>query len=1159
MAKTAQELLDQLASSGLVPPEVVESLRRQVAKATKPTAPGTIARLLVDHGHLTETQGERLAGGPLPASKKSASQSAILGLEPIGEAPAKAKAPVKSQAAIDQAAAALGLAPIHESPKPAARPASAKPAAPTKAAASAATTVSGLTAIDGLMPLEELPLATTSPKPAAKPSPSTITKAKPAPSASPSTIGKAKAASAATIVDGLAPLATLPGDDAFGAAATADPFASSPVIPLGDHVSLADPLTAAGPLTAVPLAGKSPAAAQVTTAPRKKSKVLPILAVAAVLLLVVGGVAGYFLTRSNGDQEFELAEQDYQAKSYDAAVTKYSKFLEDFPANSKAGTARLHRGMARILAASPTKDNYIAILPAAKSALGEISGEKEIAQLHAELAPLLMEMAAKIAEQAKEGKSVAESAEKLTQAKDALALANDGRFVPGSLRQWQRMADVEESLALLERDSGRSKVLEAALAEIKKQAEAGKLDAALAERTKLLLTYPDAAGEAVFQDLGKQISKSVSAAVKTSADASKGETSEAKSAVLASVSLASSKPPAGAETPEQTFFALAAGSVWALDGGTGKLLWSRPCGRTSGNAVAPISADARSDVVFADHYRNEVVCVNPRSGALRWRHVFKEPLAGEPLVMEGQVIVATTGGKIVAMNAQNGNGKTAAQLPQGTRLAPVGASGKVIAVGNHSFVYVLSADLKCEAAVYLGHEPESVESSPISLAEHVFVAENRPASALVHVVPLSKKGLAAGPVQKIEIPGVVATPLIKLGDRLLVLSDQTTTAFDYQPDGDEPLKKLGETEAGSSLGLARFGSVLADKLWVADDGLRRFDFLPADGTLKEAWAGFAGDSLDSPPQAFGDIVFCIRRVAGRTGVVATAIKGSTGTTLWETGLAQPIAWVSDVKLDLTSLSGSSAQIVPEIATGDASSITWGGGRLSISTSGSVELLDAESGAPLAEPFQLSIRPGTQLTKCSAAPVSSDGDTVVISDGLSSLYLVRLEKSPQPRLALAAKAVLKTPVISTVAALETAAIVIDQSGAVQVLALPDFKAKPAAKLNCREVVLGPFAAGKNIVLETDRGEVVCLDAAGKQLWKVTLAEGLLAGAPLAVGSDLLLPMKSGSLIRVAAATGKEVARANVHQPLAGSPALADGAVLVPTAAGGILKVAVPEKK
>jgi len=143
--------------------------------------------------------------------------------------------------------------------------------------------------------------------------------------------------------------------------------------------------------------------------------------------------------------------------------------------------------------------------------------------------------------------------------------------------------------------------------------------------------------------------------------------------------------------------------------------------------------------------------------------------------------------------------------------------------------------------------------------------------------------------------------------------------------------------------------------------------------------------------------------------------------------------------------------------------------------------------------------------------------------------------------------------------EATAYVVDQSGVLQVLSLPDLKTKPGAKLNCRAVTEGPEAVGKQVVLETDLGEVVCLDAAGKQLWKITLADGPLAGRPLAVGGDLLLPTKRGTLLRVAAATGKEVARAEINQPLAGSPALAGSTVIAPTAAGGILKVALPEKK
>jgi hypothetical protein len=575
--------------------------------------------------------------------------------------------------------------------------------------------------------------------------------------------------------------------------------------------------------------------------------------------------------------------------------------------------------------------------------------------------------------------------------------------------------------------------------------------------------------------------------------------------------------------------------------------------------------------------------VNSRTGDLRWRHSFKEPLTGEPLVLHGEVVVATTGGRIVALDAQNGNGKSAAQLPQGVRLGPAGGSGKVFVVAQHSFLYVLSSDLKCEAAVYLGHDPESIETPPIILSGHAIVAENRAATSLLHVVALDEKGLVAGPSQQIEIAGLVSTPLVGLGERLLVLTDQQSVAFDYQPGGEEPLKKLGETEASSTLRLVRFGAVHADKLWVADDGLRRFDFLPANGTLKEAWAGFAAETLEAPPQGTAESIFCVRRVAGRPGVIATALKAASGMALWETHLAQPLdlltasvdgqsavattASGADVKIDVASLSGTGVQTVPLAAEAKAGALDallaaptvgWAGGRLSISTSGSVELLDEKTLAPLAEPFQLSIRPGVALANCSAASVGGEADSVVICDGGSWVYLLRLEKAPQPRLALVTKGTLKVPALSRIAVLGAAAYIVDAAATLQVLAFPELKVKAGEKLDCRAVARGPFAAGKNILLENDKGELVCLDAAGKQAWKITLA-GPLAGSPLATNGDVLVPLKSGTLLRVAAASGKEVARADLGQPLAGSPALVGSIALVPTAAGGILKVAIPEKK
>src|SRR5262245_44987818 len=62
---TSETLLDTLGRSGLIADDVLSTLRRQVtASGGKLDAP-SIVRQLIDQGHLTKAQGERLLGAPV--------------------------------------------------------------------------------------------------------------------------------------------------------------------------------------------------------------------------------------------------------------------------------------------------------------------------------------------------------------------------------------------------------------------------------------------------------------------------------------------------------------------------------------------------------------------------------------------------------------------------------------------------------------------------------------------------------------------------------------------------------------------------------------------------------------------------------------------------------------------------------------------------------------------------------------------------------------------------------------------------------------------------------------------------------------------------------------------------------------------------------------
>ena len=61
MAMTAEEFIERLESQGLLEEHVLAGLRRQVADSKKPVPCQTLAKLLVDQGHLTSFQARKLS------------------------------------------------------------------------------------------------------------------------------------------------------------------------------------------------------------------------------------------------------------------------------------------------------------------------------------------------------------------------------------------------------------------------------------------------------------------------------------------------------------------------------------------------------------------------------------------------------------------------------------------------------------------------------------------------------------------------------------------------------------------------------------------------------------------------------------------------------------------------------------------------------------------------------------------------------------------------------------------------------------------------------------------------------------------------------------------------------------------------------------------
>jgi hypothetical protein len=82
MPKTATEFLNDLEKRGLVPTGVIASLKGQVAKSATAVSPATVAKLLIDKGHLTAAQAQQLLGATPVAA---APTPAVADLAPLDD------------------------------------------------------------------------------------------------------------------------------------------------------------------------------------------------------------------------------------------------------------------------------------------------------------------------------------------------------------------------------------------------------------------------------------------------------------------------------------------------------------------------------------------------------------------------------------------------------------------------------------------------------------------------------------------------------------------------------------------------------------------------------------------------------------------------------------------------------------------------------------------------------------------------------------------------------------------------------------------------------------------------------------------------------------------------------------------------------------------
>jgi len=854
------KLIDSLDRSGLVSDDLVADLRQRMLESWQGFEAADVIRWLVVEGHITAAQGDRLmrdAGQPPSGGGAATRKAALNPYEDLEVLPDDEEddvlppLPEETMQGFD-AGEGLDLLPLDEAPKPKPR----KPAVPQpKAAGTASAGASDASRASRAWRSEVQPAAQ---GPTAVPS---------KPGGAP---GRATAPARAK--------SPKPVDDLLG-----EPL-------LGD--SLLEDSAMGGASVG---ASTGPSRRGPSAAPHRGAWDSPLMLIGGgllLLLLIAGGALYWSLNRQTADKALELAEEDYRAGSFAQAIHKFDFYLERYPKDGNVGTARVHRGLAQLRQAKESAGgNWPPALETAKQVVTEISTEAEFPDAHAELTALLPDIAQGLSKQAEANPSQA----LVDQSHEALALVE--KYVPTQQRQEKAtmLTDIEASLAATKRKLNRDQALTDALAQIRQSLSQGAVPQTYATRKQLLKAYPDLATSEALKTAVLEMAKAEQAGVKFVAESPAAESAVVASPIKASLALAVRGGTAAPDVQGETVLALAEGAVYGLDATSGQPLWRRFVGFDADFAARQIPGLPGGDGVLVDAMRNQVLRVDTRTGAIRWRRTVSDAFDTQPVLLKDRVLVATRSGRLVAIDIEKGDVKGYVQLPQRLVVGPaVDSRGQYYyQLAEHSNLYVLSAaDGSCQEVLYLGHEPGTIDTPPLMVGRYLFIAENNGAEdSVLRVLLTNEQGVALSQVEQVPLRGHVRSAPQTIGRTLVVATDRGAIyTFEVAAVGQKPvLTKTADKPAEEQSPLVRFPVLQSGELWVAGLGLTKYDIQSARGRLAPKWIDDDNDTVLYAPEVIGRTIVFARKRSGVPGVVVSAVSGDDGKRYWETQLASPLA------------------------------------------------------------------------------------------------------------------------------------------------------------------------------------------------------------------------------------------------------------------------------
>jgi outer membrane protein assembly factor BamB len=613
------------------------------------------------------------------------------------------------------------------------------------------------------------------------------------------------------------------------------------------------------------------------------------------LLLFVGGLIYWLLTRESGDQMLALARSARDSGAYSEAIKQYEDYLVRAPRHPGHGQGEVELALLRIRQPTEAGD-FEQALQLAESQLKEIEDLPEFKEMQGEVAALLPQIAQGLADQTeKAAPGSPEVASSAQLANNALELCNNTLFVPKTLRDEGKLTAVREKPQLVERRNATKQALDEALKAIQDALAGGDTNKAYSTYAELLRNRPELSGDQSLAEVLNKTTAAEQAAIKLVSEEQAAEASERPVPWVASLAIANRRvKPAAApsvSTGGVACFQLD-GAVYALDAATGKLLWRRAVGHSRPIWPQPVG----NDILVSDTVQHELLRIESQTGRLKWRQPIGQPFA-QPRVVGERAYVAADSGQLAIIDLNSGKRLGYLQFAQPLRTAPAvdRTNEHLYLVGDHSCVYSIRLkDLACTGVYYLGHAPGSVTKAPAAVMDKLAVLENDGVeTSRLRLLALGQDGAVTGQAADSRLAGLASAAPYVAGRRMVVITDRgQIDAYDIGAgEGQEPLTVVASRAAPGKQPLLRSAVFSEKNLWVADTQLTKYSILPTGNRLptEPIENTYTGSTFDHPLTLFGDTVIHARRAKGRAGVVVAATATAQGNTLWETDLAIPPA------------------------------------------------------------------------------------------------------------------------------------------------------------------------------------------------------------------------------------------------------------------------------